>query len=1210
MEWLRQQLHHPWVHRGLCLALVLAIVLGLCLPALGMKQAQPDDPLGETELAEIQSLHLGSVDQQNLTDGSQTSQTGQSAQIDPNLTEVDGTEPEETQAEATQPDETKPGELEPSETIPKESVPEETTPDEPAPGDGDQGQEDGNEGEDGGDEAELKLAAVMTWYKYGTHPKTIVCYPSDLVYKNLNTAQLTDNKLKYDFSITGEDADKVTIQSVQVKAGDGAFRETEKSDTITIELPEGGGRRDYTFAVTALLEGRDAQGARQEQEILFTYALRCSYALDLELELSWNKNPEGTGQVTCPANQTVAKTIESHELTEDVLAYTPRLTGALAKDARIVGGEYTTASGVSGKLQPEGGSLVLRCPDGLKEETYYLTFTAIRKDEDGNDATVFYRIQLVFVETTDVKLSFVWLERGMVPKELVCQPGSHVSQTVRNNQLSAGAVKYEMALTGQDSQNARILNISYTSEASGGGRLDASGSLPMTLPEGVVSNTYTIKVLVLVKGKQLTYEVRLRYVMDVSLQMTYTVIENGTMTQRTVLCENGKSKTAEAVYDDQLEKGSLTYEMTSVGEDAVEITSVSCFQSGSGRVLTLRDTGELTLLLKDGKTGENTFTVTAVDATGGSYEFKINIPYKHRGENTVHISTNMTNGQVVTNETATNLNVTAWTEDENGNVISYIPANGTDTRLLVELDGEEVKYASSSGVASEYILYPQNPKVGDTNTHILYIYAEDAYGNCGELTLELKGQRNQAGQEKGTATIYVDLSVLGLGVVDSVRYDVLADEPISYSIAKAVLGMDTGEPFGAAEETLGWKGKYTGTLDEGFYLQSLTPGLTATVLDGSSWNQYGNNEEEILRAIDAYFGKGTGLATLWRCIYRNGLNKSGGSNGSYGEFDYTSGSGWLFSLDGTYYPGLSMSAYSLADGDVLTLRYTLAYGWDVGGGTEGYGNTLGYCVTAINGTYDIHHQMERVENPDGSLRYQCHFCGLVEDCAHEHIIYKDLGDDTHIQFCEDCRTTIGDPEPHIWVGEEEAHVCQSCGLAESHSWKEVEGSNTATCTEPGVRTVLCIYCEMVRQEETPAKGHVLNNRWNHTKTEHYQKCSVCKEVIDESRGTHAYVYNEGDDDWYCAVCDAGHDWDYCGNDHLVLQSATCQKLIYHCDQCGLNFTREGTFPEHHNYVDGICSHCGQPAPGSTDPDPTDPTCADPWKRSRYSTSFGRKPNER
>ena len=604
----------------------------------------------------------------------------------------------------------------------------------------------------------------------------------------------------------------------------------------------------------------------------------------------------------------------------------------------------------------------------------------------------------------------------------------------------------------------------------------------------------------------------------------------------------------------------------------------------------LGEQDSVTLLLKNGRTGENTFTVTA---KGGEteYTFTVNIPYKHRGEQNVNIHSSLRDGQTVINGAQVNLSVSAWTEDGSGNVVGYIPAQGTDTKLIVTFDGETVRYASTSGNASEYILYPENPAVGDTNEHILHIYAEDAYGNYGEQTIRLKGQRNQSGQKTGTATIYVDMSVVGLGIVDSVRYDVLADEPISYSIAKAVFGMDLGEPYGAAKDTLGWQARYTGTLDAGFYLQSLTPGILGKGLDGASWNQYGSNEEEILAAIDAKFGKGTGLATLWRCYYRNGLNKSGTSGGTYGEFDYTSGSGWLFSLDGVYYPGLSMCQYSLEDGDVLTLRYSLAYGWDVGGGTQGYGNTAGYCVTALNGNYTISHRMETVERSDGSLVYQCRCCGLVEACSHQNTGYSDLGDGTHIRFCNDCRTAIGDPEEHIWDQGEDSHTCTACGGSEPHRWKEVEGSNTSTCTESGTRTMLCTVCAKVVEEDAPPRGHALNSRWNHTKTEHYQKCSVCQQTVPESVGSHRYEYHAGDDDWYCTVCDAGHDWDYCGNSGLTVISADCTRIVYRCGDCGLDLAKSGSFDEHHHYENGFCTCCGAEDPNYTQP--TQPPVTEP-----------------
>ena len=541
------------------------------------------------------------------------------------------------------------------------------------------------------------------------------------------------------------------------------------------------------------------------------------------------------------------------------------------------------------------------------------------------------------------------------------------------------------------------------------------------------------------------------------------------------------------------------------GEEAkgLTITSVTCYQSGSGKTKALDAECELTLLLKDGKTGENRFDVRAEDADGTVYSFTVNIPYKPRGDQEIKITTNLADGQTITNDTEVARTVQAWTEDENGNFIAYVPADGTDTKLTVTFDGAEVSPSSPGGkMPVEYFLHPANPELGDTNEHELIIEAEDAYGNRGREELTFIGQRQEAGQKIGKATIYVDMSVLGLGVVANVSYDVLADEPVSHVIAKAIMGDET--KFRKASSTLGWKGRYAGTLDNGFYLQSLTTGHTAKALKGGTWP--GSNETEILKATDKRFGAGTGLAALWRCLYRNGLNKSSGSGNSFGEFDYTSGSGWMYSIGGTYYPGQSMSSLYLKDGDVLILRYTLAYGWDVGGGTPAYGNTVGYCVSAINGHIDPKHRWETVTNADGSVSNMCRCCGIVEDCAHGDTIYMDLGDGTHIEYCNDCKKELGDPADHGWTHKgseaDDYHRCETCGVTENHRWKEVDGSNTATCTEAGTRSVRCSVCNLIRTEETAPSGHALDNKWQVTAKEHYEKCSACGEITNQ--GSHQY----------------------------------------------------------------------------------------------------------
>lgn len=1152
MDW-NASLRKGLARTAICLLLIAGILLGLGLPGITLKEAKPEAPVEEMGIREIAPLQVGEALSQVNTISVPTGGS----------------------AAPTQPQEPDPEKIDPEETQPGETLPSEEASEEPDVEDGQQGNEDGNQGEEGGEELSLDLAAVMVWYRYGDEPKTLVCGPDRAVSKNLNTAQLENNQLEYDFYLKGPDAEFVKITSVSVAEGDGVYRSVEEEGSLDIRLPGGNGKRKYTFRLEALAEKQNQSGQWVEQEVSFEYVIQCSYFLDLQLELTWQGKELMERTVSCDPDKVAVFAVNSAQIPEGMFAYSVKLTGPLAGSANILEASYTTASGQeSGTLETEEGTLKLLAAPGKDRETYYLSFTV-----ETGERKVLYTYNLVYRQQLDVSLTFRWRDRGGIAHDLICQPGGSVSGRITNNKVAAGAVGYEMELGGTDGSEGSFRKISYTSE-DGGGSLEPEGSLPVTVAEGSTSNTYRLTVQALVKGQTVEFEILLYYANDVTLEMTYTLREDGEEIDQYLSCENKKTKQAQTIYDDQLDGGILTYKMVIVGadSDSVSITQVSCYRASDRATLNLQAADTVELKLEGGKTGEHSFRIQAADDAGNEYNFTINIPYKHRGSQSLKITTNLDDTETIENGVPTNMQLKVWSEDAEGNVLGYVYPTGTDTKLTATLDGEELTYVSTSGVWTEYVLVPENPKVGDTNTHTVVIYAEDAMGNYSEKTLTLTGQRTQAGQKAGSANIYVDMTVLGLGVVGPVPYTVLSDEPVSYVVLKAILGQEMEEPFGSAEHSLGWSGDYGGTPEKGFYLRSLDTGYHPTTLEEENWP--GDTEEAVLEYIDAAFGQGSGLATLWRCLYRNGLNKSGGSGGSFGEFDYTSGSGWIYSIGSTtYYPGQAMSAIYLKDGDVLTLRYTLAYGWDVGGGTPGYGSTVGYCITALNGNIQIHHQMEEVTQEDGSRRYQCRCCGLVQDCAHEHIQYQDLEDGTHICFCTDCNSTVGDAQEHNWItGTEngECHICQQCGAEENHIWKETEGSNTATCTEPGVHRVRCQECQQELEEETPARGHTFDNQWQYVAGEHYQTCSTCGE--EHSRGQHEYGYDPEWEDYECRICKALHDFDVGCTGNLTVTKATCKKIIYHCSGCGYDLTQEGVFEEYHDFAQGICQVCGAEDP--------------------------------
>lgn len=130
-----------------------------------------------------------------------------------------------------------------------------------------------------------------------------------------------------------------------------------------------------------------------------------------------------------------------------------------------------------------------------------------------------------------------------------------------------------------------------------------------------------------------------------------------------------------------------------------------------------------------------------------------------------------------------------------------------------------------------------------------------------------------------------------------------------------------GEPFSVTLTRLlsayGLEYRYTGELDSGFYLASIK-GLD---LDGN-------------RIAD-------GLAERLE-VFSYTLQKDDDGRYSLGEFDYTSGSGWMYSVNGSF-PNYGFADYFPQDGDVVRVCFTLALGRDVGGGDSTGGSGLGLC---------------------------------------------------------------------------------------------------------------------------------------------------------------------------------------------------------------------------------------------------------------------------
>lgn len=1166
---------YPWLKSVGCGLLVAALVLSICLPLMGMRSAEPDNPILQAEPQEITVLQAGKAPGgAGSDDGAEASGSGTNGDAESDLTgDVEQPDPEETNTESGQDSE--------SNTVPRDQP---TQPDysEASIGtntdsnQGDEGEEAGETGEADEDLslAPLDLGAALTWYKYGSEPTSIVCAPGGTVGKRVLLAQLDNGYLPYSLDLTGLDAQDAVITDAFFASGNAATARIDTRGAVLMSLPDGAEYQNYVFIVEATATQKNQKGETVKTAVQFTFILRLESGIDLDLQLSW-QTLTAPAQATCFANSSVSRTIKGDTIQDGLFQYDFTFLGESARDAEFVSADYRATDGETGTLT-QTGTLQMAPADGQDSETYSITVTARVSGQ-----TIRYNFVLTYEDGLDLQLQFTWYKKPVTAQNLLCDADKRVNLTIKHNQLDNGLLDYRFALKGKSASDAQIVSATIDNTALN----TEKGSYQLQSAEG--GATYTILVTAKVKDKTVTFTLTLRYQSDVSLQMSYSLTDPDTHASipNSLTCENGKTTTAEPIYDDQLTDGLLTYQFSIQGEDAANVTisSVKCYQTGGdGNSLTLTaPDGSITLLLREKKTGNNLFTVAASSADGTNYEFKFNLPYKHRGDKEVKIKINLDDGTTVTNDTDVNLNVEAWTEDEETGQRTYILASGTDTELTVTLDGETVRSSGMSGMIQQYILRPKNPETGDKLVHTLKIYAEDAYGNSNTLEIKLNGERVQKGQKIGEAQIYIDLSVVGLGTYGPVSYDVLADEPVSYVVLKAILGRDMGEPFGTAKTSLGWATcDYSGTTPEtGFYLRALDDGNSlgnrAEALSGD-WSSYGADAASVYAAIDQYF-QGSAhkeeKAALWRCIYNNKIPLTPAS-GILGEQAFTIYSGWLYSIGGeTFYPGTSMSNWRLKDYDTLVLRYTLACGWDVGAtmGSEGKGSA-GYCAGCTNGTWWVNHTFQK--QLDGT--YACTACGLTQDCPHTNSHWKDLGNGSCIQICDDENgKEIGEAKAHEFGSyiadpeNENQHVrtCKNCGAKENgeHRWPSTAAQ--AKCEEDVTLTLTCENCGATKEETIPAAGHEADlGSWHKDESSHWHICVRCQKELPETKASHQYARLYGT--WRCTDCFAKHSEACTGEVKATSLNETSHQ--WSCTSCNAVSGVE----EHHFDESGICTDCG------------------------------------
>lgn len=306
-------------------------------------------------------------------------------------------------------------------------------------------------------------------------------------------------------------------------------------------------------------------------------------------------------------------------------------------------------------------------------------------------------------------------------------------------------------------------------------------------------------------------------------------------------------------------------------------------------------TGENDVYACELSRGNNLIRLKATDVDGKEYSQSYTIAY-HRyvisesdsaDETMPKLTCNLTNGQVVQGSMYT-LQVAA--KAGNGDRLY-------GDHITVQLNGSTLDMHWEDTSRSGYQL---NLVTGMNDIVITIWDYEDRY-TIYRYTIESAASE---GGKIGTVTVAVEAHTVGLGyLVPPTQVDIFEGQNAVYPLAQVL-------------EAKGFEYNYEGNINEGFYLAHLIkPGIT---------NGYSIPEElEDLINED-------GL--MWSNSYHTD---------SLGEFDFSQASGWVYTVNDTN-PSYNLAMCRLEDGDTLRLRFTLAYGKDVGGSN----------IPGNEGTYD------------------------------------------------------------------------------------------------------------------------------------------------------------------------------------------------------------------------------------------------------------------
>jgi len=231
-------------------------------------------------------------------------------------------------------------------------------------------------------------------------------------------------------------------------------------------------------------------------------------------------------------------------------------------------------------------------------------------------------------------------------------------------------------------------------------------------------------------------------------------------------------------------------------------------------------------------------------------------------------------------------------------------ANGNKIEPSAALNGEELTPVWSDASTTSFMLV-----FTDEGENIVTVTAGDK-----TLTYTIIYQLAADGELIGYATWSIEMLSLGLGyLIEPVRLPIYAGENAAEALDRLL-----------TENRYSYEN--TGSIESGFYLSTINDVYPPTHLSEC------NVPEPLMEKLE-----------------ENAISDQGASGDSLGEFDYTSMSGWMITQNNVF-TNVGFSDIYVADGDVMRVQFTLAYGSDIGGGyAMGGGDDGGWFNLANKG---------------------------------------------------------------------------------------------------------------------------------------------------------------------------------------------------------------------------------------------------------------------